>query len=99
MALGYRWPGLVQALRPGDVFFRPEYTTPTGSAGLCNAGETYLCVWRLDHRPKEPTHPDDAPTNYLIEVGALVLGRGALEVLVLKRFEAIEFPWNVHRSA
>lgn len=94
--MGYRWPGLVQALRPGDIFFRPEYD-PTGSAGY--TGETYLCIWRRDHRPKEPTHPDDAPTNYLIEVGVLVLGRSILEVLMLERFEAIEFPWNVHRSA
>lgn len=92
--MGYRWPGLVQALRPGDVFLVKDID-PTGSAGYSEAA--LLCVWRRDYRPKEPTHPDDAPTNYFIEVGALELGRAVLRTLMLERFKAIEFPWNVHQ--
>lgn len=93
--MGYRSPGLVQALCPGDVFILRNYD-PDRNAGFTET--PLLCVWRRDHRPEEPTHPDDAPTNYFIEVGVLELGRSVLRSLMLERFEAIEFPWMRSRG-
>lgn len=89
--MSYRWPGLMQAVRPGDVVTLRRYD-PERSSGYTEA--TYLCLWVKHHQPAPGRYYTSySEDSWYVQFGGLELGRFELVDELIERNEPVEFPW------